>query len=98
MFKDNTLFEKNKIAVFDFIDGGLGEFSFDIAVALLSFNPHNRSSHVKSFLQTYNQKAKKKISYEELQKQLKIAAKFYALLRINHDKTTKRAKELAIFW
>ena len=98
IFTDNTLFEKNNIAVFDFIDGGLGEFGFDIAVALLSFNPHNRPLHLKSFLQTYNQRAKKKIAYEALQKQLKIAAKFYALLRINHDKKTKRAQELANFW
>jgi len=94
IFKDNTLFEGNNIAVFDFIDGGLGEFSFDIAVALLSFNPKNRPLHVKSFLQTYNQNSRQKISLKELQKQRKAAAKFYALLRINHDKKTKRAKEL----
>ena len=98
IFIDNTLFEQNKIAVFDFIDGGLGEFGFDIAVALLSFNPHNKPLYLQSFLQTYNQRAKKKITHKELQKQLTIAAKFYALLRINHDKNTKRTHELANFW
>ena len=98
IFKDNTLFDKKKIAVFDFIDGGLGEFSFDIAVALLSFNPKNKSLHVNTFLRCYNQYSRKKITHNELQKQLKTAAKFYALLRINHDKNTKRLKELASFY
>ncbi|ADN08138.1 phosphotransferase [Sulfurimonas autotrophica] len=98
IFTDNTLFDKEKIAVFDFIDGGLGEFSFDTAIALLSFNPSNKRLHVNAFLRAYNQTSKKKISYDELQKQLKIAAKFYALLRISHDKKTKRAQELANFW
>ncbi len=98
IFTDNTLFDKEKIAVFDFIDGGLGEFSFDTAIALLSFNPNNKRLHVNAFLRAYNQTSKKKISYDELQKQLKIAAKFYALLRISHDKKTRRAQELANFW
>jgi len=94
IFKDNTLFDGSSIAVFDFIDGGVGEFSFDIVVALLAFNPKNRPLHVKSFLQTYNQNSRQKIPLKEVQKQLKTAAKFYALLRINHDKKTKRAKGL----
>lgn len=98
IFIDNTLFTKNKIAVFDFIDGGLGEFSFDLGVALLSFNPHKRVLFTKSFLQTYNQKAKRKISHKELQKQLQVAAKFYGLLRLVSDENLKRMKELAKFW
>ncbi|SFV58712.1 Homoserine kinase [hydrothermal vent metagenome] len=98
LFRDNTLFAGGKIAVFDFIDGGLGAFSFDIAVALLSFNPKNRALYHTIFLQTYNQKAKKKITKKTLQQQLHAASKFYALLRIVHDKKTERAKELANFW
>ncbi|QOP42548.1 phosphotransferase [Sulfurimonas sediminis] len=94
IFKDNTLFHKNNIAVFDFIDGGLGEFAFDAAVALLSFNPKNRQLFTRVFLATYNQKKKRKITPAALQKQRNIAAAFYALLRINHDKKTKRAKEM----
>ncbi|WP_151901379.1 phosphotransferase [Sulfurimonas hydrogeniphila] len=94
IFKDNTLFHKNNIAVFDFIDGGLGEFAFDASVALLSFNPKNRQLYTKMFLATYNQKRNKKITTAKLQKQRNIAANFYALLRINHDKKTKRAKEM----
>ncbi|UCN00435.1 phosphotransferase [Sulfurimonas sp. SWIR-19] len=94
IFKDNTLFHKNNIAVFDFIDGGLGEFAFDTAVALLSFNPKNRQLFTRVFLATYNQKKKRKITPAELQKQRNTAAAFYALLRINHDKKTKRAKEM----
>ncbi len=97
MFRDNTLFAKNKIAVFDFIDGGLGEFSFDLGVALLSFNPHKRASYTKIFLQSYNQKAKKKISYQKLQEQLQIAGKFYALLRLVSDDNIKRMQELVKF-
>jgi len=96
LFRDNTLFEGEKIAVFDFIDGGLGAFSFDIAVALLSFNPKNRALYRTIFLQTYNQKAKKKISKQTLQKELLIASKFYALMHIIHDKNIKRAKKFVI--
>ncbi|WP_457749413.1 phosphotransferase [Sulfurimonas sp.] len=97
IFKDNTLFDERTIAVFDFIDGGLGEFAFDASVALLSFNPKNKRFHVNTFLRIYNQNTRKKISSLTLQKQLQIAAKFYALLRINHDKQTKRAQELVNF-
>jgi len=97
LFRDNTLFEEKKIAVFDFIDGGLGAFSFDIAVALLSFNPKNRPLYRAIFLQTYNQRAKKKITKKTLQKELFIASKFYALLHIIHDKNRRRAKKLYQF-
>ncbi len=98
IFCDNTLFEGKKIAVFDFIDGACGAFSFDIAVALVAFNPHKRHSFTQLFLNTYNQKAPKKIHKEELQAQIKIAAKLYALLRIQKHKTTTKAKQLANLW
>ena len=94
IFKDNTLFEKGKIAVFDFIDGGCGSFVFDIAVALLSFNPNNSQSFINLFLKSYNQKSLKKVEKKELLKTIKIASKFYALLRINKYKNTLKAKEL----
>lgn len=97
IFKDNTLFKNNKIAVFDFIDGGLGEFSFDLGVALLSFNPHDKSSYTKIFLQTYNQKAKVKIAHKKLQEQLQTAGKFYALLRLVSDGNINRMQELVKF-
>ena len=97
IFRDNTLFDGKKIVLFDFIDGGLGEFSFDVAVALLSFNPKRRALYEKSFLQTYNQNRRKKISNIELQEQLQKAIQFYTLLRINHDKSIRRIKELANF-
>ena len=98
IFCDNTLFEGEKISVFDFIDGACGAFSFDIAVALVAFNPHNRHSFTQLFLKTYNQKAPRKIQKKELQAQIKIAAKLYALLRIQRHKTTTKAKELANLW
>lgn len=94
IFKDNTVFHKSKIGVFDFIDSGCGEFIFDIAVALLSFNPKNKTSFNTLFLKTYNQSSLKKITPSELQKTRKEAALFYALLRIENSKNTSRAKEL----
>ena len=98
LFKDNTLFHGEKIAVFDFIDGGLGAFSFDIAVALLSFNTNKRRSYTKLFLNTYNQNAPHKITFTLIEKEIKNAAKLYALLRIQKYKNPKKAKELANLW
>ena len=98
IFKDNTLFEGEKLGVFDFIDGGVGSFSFDIAVTLMAFNPSKRHALTRLFLNTYNQKAPKKVSPQELQKEMKNAAKLYGLLRIDKYKNTQKAKELANFW
>ncbi|WP_457745579.1 phosphotransferase [Sulfurimonas sp.] len=94
IFKDNTVFNGNSIGVFDFIDGGGGEFAFDVAVALIDFNPSNKQSYNRLFLQSYNQKMKKKISLQTLQNYRTIAAKFYALLRIDNYNNTKKANEL----
>ena len=94
IFPDNTLFNKETIAVFDFIDGGCGTFSFDIAVAIMAFNPHQKPSLTKLFLQTYNQNSPKKIKNQELQKQLKMAKKLYMLLRASTEKKTQKAKML----
>ena len=94
IFKDNTLFQGSKIGVFDFIDSGCGEFSFDIAVALVAFNPSNRHSYTELFLNTYNQKSPKKISKIALKEKMKKARKLYALLRIDKYKNTQKAKEL----
>ncbi|MFT7860783.1 MAG: phosphotransferase [Sulfurimonas sp.] len=94
IFIDNTVFEKDKIGVFDFIDGGCGPFAFDIAVAMLSFNPKNRPSYLYRFLDTYNQSAPKKLFLAELTAQLKLAKKLYALLRIGRTHNTKTANKL----
>jgi homoserine kinase type II len=98
LFKDNTLFDGEQIGVFDFIDGGVGAFSFDVAVALLSFNPHKRKSYRALFLRTYNQHAPKKITDKTLSKEIADGAKLYALLRIQKYKNIKKAKELANLW
>ena len=96
IFKDNTVFDGYKIGVFDFIDSGCGSFSFDCAVGLVGFNsPSN--FYINLFLNAYNQKAPKKLDKKELLSQIKIASKFYALLRINKYKNTKSAKELMNF-
>ena len=94
IFKDNTLFDGQKVAVFDFIDGGCGEFAFDIAVSLISFNPYQKSSLNRVFLNTYNQHAPKKIKVKELKQHLKKASKLYALLRIDKYKSSLYSKEL----
>ena len=94
IFVDNCVYNGSKIGVFDFIDAGDGEFLFDIAVALVAFNPYRRSLYLNLFIKTYNQKAPKKIEKKELLKMLKIASAFYALLRIDKYKNTKKAREL----
>ena len=94
IFVDNTLFEAERIALFDFIDGGCGAFSFDVGVAVMSFNPHKKRAFTQLFLQTYNQHAPKKVTKRELHEQMQNAAKLYALLRINKYKTTTKAKLL----
>jgi len=94
IFKDNTLFEKNSVGLFDFIDGGCGSFAFELGVIEISFNPNQKKSFTKMLLRTYNQTAPKKITPQELALAVTNAAKLYALLRISHHKSTKRAKEL----
>ena len=95
IFKDNTVFDRDKIGVFDFIDGGCGEFVFDIAVALVAFDAKKHSHYfINLFLNTYNQNAPKKIKKEELIKTMKIASGFYALLRIDKYRNPHKAREL----
>ena len=94
IFQDNCIFEGSTIGVFDFIDSGSGEFLFDIAVALSAFNPSKRALYLNLFINTYNQKAPKKIVKKELLEMLKVASAFYALLRIDKYKNTKKAREL----
>ena len=98
IFKDNTLFDEQKLGVIDFIDSGSGSFSFDLGVSLISFNPKQKSSLQKLFLETYNQHAPKKITPKELQKAISDAAKIYALLRIHTYKNPQKAKLLANLW
>ena len=98
IFKDNTLFKAQKLGVIDFIDSGSGSFAFDLGVTLLSFNPKQKSSLQKLFLETYNQHAPTKISKTELQKAISDAAKIYALLRIHTYKNPQKAKLLANLW
>ena len=98
IFKDNTLFTQNSVALFDFIDGGDGNFAFELGVVAISFNPHVRKSFNTILLQSYNQHSPRKISFHEFEKNIKIAAKLYALLRLNHYQNTKKAKELAKLW
>lgn len=94
IFKDNTIFDKDKIGVFDFIDGGSGEFSFDIAVALISFNPTNKPLFINAFLRAYNQRAPKKISLQEIAIKMQRAKELYALLRIERNQNTFTANKL----
>ncbi len=95
IFRDNTIFDGDKIGVFDFIDAGNGSFVFDVAVSIIGFHlKKNNTFFLNLYLNTYNQKAPKKIKRKELLAHISIASKFYALLRIQHHNSTKPAKEL----
>ena len=95
IFKDNTVFEGNKIGVFDFVDSGCGSFSFDVAVAIVGFGIKKYNSYyINLFLNTYNQHAPKKLIKKELFTSIDTAAKFYALKRVYEYKSTKQSKEL----
>ena len=95
IFKDNTVFDGNKLGVFDFIDSACGSFTFDVAVVLLSFDAKKHSDYfINIFLNTYNQRAVKKLKKQEIIKYLHIAASFYALNRIHKYKNSSKAKEL----
>ncbi len=96
LFKDNTVFDGEKIGVFDFIDSGCGSFSFDCAVGLVGFSKTDTLSQ-NIFINTYNQHAPIKLTKKELKMQIKIASGFYALLRINHYNSIKKAKKMMIF-
>ena len=93
IFKDNTLFYDNKIAVIDFIDSGNGEFLFDIAVALVAFDAQ-REFYINLFVKIYNQNTINKIKVPKLKYMLRVASHYYALLCIYRYKRTKKAMEL----
>lgn len=95
LFKDNTVFDGEKIGVFDFIDSACGNFALDAGVALLGFDVRRgKSFFISLFLGTYNQHAPKKLTKKELLASLDTASRFYTLKRIVHFKNTKKAKEL----
>ena len=94
IFVDNTLFEKNKLSLFDFIDGGCGSFAFELAVIDMDFNPHKKLFFTKLLLKSYNQHSRKKITLKQLQKEQKKATTLYALLRIARYSSLTKAKEL----
>lgn len=94
IFIDNTVFNNQKIGVFDFIDSGCGSFAFDCGVALIGFNAKNNNYFINLFLNTYNQHAPRKLSKIELLENIYTASMFYALKRVNGYKNTNKAKEL----
>ncbi len=93
IFKDNTLFNGQKVAVFDFIDSGNGDFCFDMAVLLVGFEikKHHRYK-IELFLKVYNQHAPKKCTKKALLYAMDMAKYFYTLKRVYTNK--KIQKEL----
>jgi Ser/Thr protein kinase RdoA (MazF antagonist) len=85
LFKDNTVFHNKKIGVFDFIDSGTGGFGFECGVCMVGFGVKS-NFYINLFLNSYNQKAPKKLTKKELLYEMKVASRFYALLRINNHK------------
>jgi homoserine kinase type II len=95
IFKDNTLFDEDKIGVIDFIDSINGSFAFDIGVALIGFDVRVRDNYqIDIFLNNYNQHAIKKLTKTEIKKEMKLAADFYALQRFYRYKNCFKAREL----
>lgn len=95
IFKDNTIFDKKKIGVIDFIDSICGSFIFDVAVALVGFDVREKNSYlINTFLIAYNQHAPKKLTIAKVKEQMSIASHFYALKRVYTYKNTHKAKEL----
>jgi len=91
IFKDNTLFQAEKVAVFDFIDAGNGSFIFDMAVLLIGFGiKKHHLCKITLFLKTYNQHAPLKQSKKELLHVMDMAAYFYTLKRIYRYKSTQK--------
>jgi len=90
LFVDNALFDGSRIGVIDFIDAGEGSFAFDLGVAALDWALRGRSlGYLRLFLRAYNQHAPRKITLHELTEEIKNAAAFYTLSRI--DKKVRSA-------
>ncbi|MBL0709347.1 MAG: phosphotransferase [Sulfurimonas sp.] len=95
LFKDNTVFDGTKLGVFDFIDAMCGSFVFDLAIALVGFDVKADNDYaINIFLNSYNQRATRKIDKKTLKKQIKYASHFYALKRVYEYKNTNKAREL----
>lgn len=95
IFKDNTVFDGEKLGVFDFTDSTCGSFAFDVAVTLVGFESMKHTPYfLNLFLNTYNQHAPKKLNKKDVAIEVKRASLFYALKRINNYKNTKKAKEI----
>jgi homoserine kinase type II len=95
LFKDNCRFDADTIAVFDFIDSGIGSFGFDIAVAFIGFDAMKRQRYnMTLFLNSCNQHAPKKITQKAFLSYLKIASSFYALLRLQRTQNSKQVRSL----
>ncbi len=83
IFKDNTVFDCKKLGVFDFSDAGDGSFAFDAGITLFGFDVDLKNKlYVNLFLKRYNQTARKKLTYKELDENMKLASEFYGLKRV----------------
>ena len=82
LFKDNAVFYGKKIGVFDFIDGGNGNFLFDCAVALFGFDVQKSQKLKKEiFRKSYNQKTIRKIDTKSLDTFFQYAKDYYEMKR-----------------
>ncbi len=95
LFLDNTKFQENKLtAVFDFIEACHGSFVFDLAVVVnawcFDMESHLNVDYLEVLLDTYNQKAPKKIESKSLKEVMLFATFFYAVKRFNTKYIEKR--------
>ena len=83
IFKDNTVFYNSTIGVFDFSDSGDGSFIFDAGITLFGFKISiKKQLYLNLFLNSYNQRAKKRFTKKDLLEAMKIASDFYGLKRV----------------
>ena len=86
LFLDNILFDADKIGIIDFIDAAQGSLAFDLGVTAMAWTLRGASiGRLKLFLQSYNQMAPLKISFEALRIEVIRASLFYTLNRINNN-------------
>ena len=84
LFRDNVLFEGNRVGIIDFIDAGSATRLFDLGVAALSF-ASTSPADLHLFLKAYNQNSVQKVAHTKLCSAMQDAARFYSLKRVNAD-------------
>ena len=86
LFPDNVKFHKSALGVFDFIEAGNGNFSFDLGVVAMSWIAQKKFTplRVQLLLKAYNQSALHKIYLSDILAMMEHAASIYTLRRFTN--------------